>query len=76
MKRTIFEVFQVKKSINHTMALVTSNLEASMRTKILIGALKDIKSFARSKKQATMVFKRRAAFDVMSTLTSRNEYLL
>ena len=51
------------------MALVTSNLEASMRTKILNDALKNIKSFARSKKQATMVFKRQAAFDVMSALT-------
>jgi len=51
------------------MALVTSNLEASMRTKILNDALKNIKSFARSKKQATMVFKRQAAFDVISALT-------
>lgn len=69
MKRTIFEVFIVKKSINNTMAIVMSNLERFMRTKLMGDAYKDVKSYAWSKRLATGVFKRRAAYDIMALLS-------
>ena len=73
MKRTIFEVFIVKKSINNTMAIVMSNLERFMRTKLMGDAYKDIKSYAWSKRLATGVFQRRAAYDIMAILSQRHE---
>jgi hypothetical protein len=73
MKRTIFDVFVWKKSVNNTMAVVMHNLENFMRTKLLGDAFKDCKSFYLSKKLATNAFKRRASFDIMSILCQRHE---
>jgi hypothetical protein len=61
-------VFQFQKNVNNTMAVVVSNLENFMRTKILDDSLKNIVSFAKSKKLATTNLKRRAVFDVYSAL--------
>ena len=69
MKRTIFEVFVWKKSVNNTMALSLNMLERYMRTKLLGDAFKDCKSFYLSKKLATDRFKRRASYDIMSILS-------
>lgn len=55
------------------MAIVMGNLENFMRTKMLDDSFKDIKSYSLSKKMATKVFKRRAAFDIESILSQRHE---
>jgi len=68
MKIKVWEVFQFKQSVNYTMARVMGNLETFMRTKILDDSFKDLKSFSKSKKLATTIFKRRASLDVMSLL--------
>ncbi len=76
MKRTVFDVFKFKQSVNNKMARVLGNLEYFMRTKIQDDALKDIYSFALSKKVATCTFKRRATFDIYSFLNQRHEKVM
>lgn len=72
LKLKVWEVFQFKQNVNNTMAVVVSNLENFMRTKILDDSLKNIVSFAKSKKLATSVFKRRATLDIYSMLCQRH----
>lgn len=76
MRRSVFEAMRTRKSVNDTMAVVASNLERNLRTKVLIESWKSIKSYALSKNQATAVFRRRGAFDVASMLNLRRTKLL
>ena len=69
LKRMIFDALIFKKSVNNTMAKVMGNLENFMRTKMLDDSMKNIYSFALSKKIATNTFKRRATFDILSFLS-------
>ena len=58
------------------MAFTLGNLERFMRTKMLNDSFKDVRSYALSKKMATRILKRRAAFDAYSFLCQRHEKVL
>ena len=69
MKFKVWEVLQFKQNVNNTMARVMGNLEYFMRTKMLDDSFKAVKSFSTSKKLATAILKRRAAYDACGFLS-------